>query len=232
MTAVQQPTEIWNTMPGWGIHVDLTPVELLDSRRLRTVRRLIVAAFVLLLAGLGAADFLAAARVDTARTRLADEQTSNTRLQSQQRSYRGTVETENSINQIRTQLARLMARDVDVAAVSTAIGSRLPPGMTVAELGLSVTTDDRSGAGSAGSGGASNLDTSGQQHIGAVTLSGTARRMTDVSTLVDRLRTMNGVVEPYPTATQQTTKGVTFSVQLTLTDRLLTHRFDFQAGVK
>ena len=42
MTTLLKRSDPWTVQPGWGIHVDLTPPELLTARQLRTVRRAVV----------------------------------------------------------------------------------------------------------------------------------------------------------------------------------------------
>lgn len=221
-STVARPTELWSAMPGWGILVDLTPPELLAARRLRSTRRLLAVLLALVLALAGAAYFYAGSQRDNAAAGLTAEQATTTRLQAEQRKFAGLLQTQTSITQVQTQIAGLMASDVDVAKLVGSIRAQLTPGMTLAQIGISIDT----AAQPAAAGGTGTLDTSGERHIGSVTLTGKATRLTDVSTLVDRLRTVDGIVEPYPVSNQQTTDGASFSVQLTLTATLLTHRFD------
>ena len=57
MTTISSPTQVWNTMPGWGIVADLTPPELIASRRLAVIRKALLSGLifltVLLLCGYG-----------------------------------------------------------------------------------------------------------------------------------------------------------------------------------
>ena len=55
MTTMATPQQIWNTMPGWGIVADLTPPELIATRRLRLLRKLLAAGLSVLLVLLVAA---------------------------------------------------------------------------------------------------------------------------------------------------------------------------------
>lgn len=222
MTTIARPKELWNTMPGWGIVANLTPPELLAARKLRVIRKLLAVGLVLMLV-IGAAGYTyAAIQRSAASGDLASEQARTAALQVQQRKYSGVVQIQGTITQVQSELAGLLKNDVDFEALLGQIRSRLPAGMTVGQL--SVVLDN--GAVSSATGGGAALDASGLTHIGTVTLSGTGTRLSDVSTYVDKLKTITGVVEPYPASNQSADAGVQYSVQLTLTDELLTHAHD------
>jgi hypothetical protein len=82
------------------------------------------------------------------------------------------------------------------------------------------------GAATAASAGVAALDTSGNQQIGTMTLTGLAAHVQDVAVLVNRLGTVEGLVGAYPTSNTVTEKGAQFTIQLSLNNNLLSHRFD------
>jgi hypothetical protein len=116
--------------------------------------------------------------------------------------------------------------DVDSAALIGALLSQLPPGASVTQLALTIAAPTPNAANNAG---ASALDTSGQPHIGTVTISGQARSVADVALLVDRLGTVKGVVDPYPSTNTVNDTGTQFSIQLAINNSLLSHRYDLSS---
>ncbi len=91
---------------------------------------------------------------------------------------------------------------------------------------MSVTmTAAATGQSSTGGNDAAQLDTSGHAHIGSVTITGMADTMTEVANYVDKLQQVKGVVVPYPANNAVAGLVVQYTIQLTLTDELYTHRF-------
>jgi hypothetical protein len=234
MKTMEGPWTQGNGMPGWGIVADLTPPELLASRRMRVVRRLVivgVAAVVLLCAG---GYGYAVWQNDQASDALTAEQDRTTSLLAQQRRYSGVTVVHGSILQVQTQLAGLMAADVNVGSLVGAVVTALPKDMTIDQLTVTVSAASASGASSSGgkSTGAGELDMSDAVHIGTIALSGTGRNLTDLAAYVDSLRKTPGLFDPYPLSNQTTDTGTSYSLQVTLTDALLTHRYEVPAGAK
>jgi hypothetical protein len=50
--------------------------------------------------------------------------------------------------------------------------------------------------------------------------------VSDVSTLVDRLSALRGFIDPYPTSNTTNDKGTQYTIQFSIDDRLLSHRYD------
>lgn len=239
--------------PGWGIVADLTPPELIADRRLKVVRRFIAVGLALVLGLCGVGYGYAVWQGSSAADGLAAEQTRTATLLADQHRYIGVTAVHAAITQVQQQLGWLMASDVNVDKITAAIVAALPPTMTIDSATVTVTgvagaasgssTDDKTT-------GVGGLDTSDAHHVGTVTLSGTGAQLTDLAAYVDALRRVPGVFEPYPLSNQATgadasaagsagvpaggpagpasgaTAGTTYSLQLTLTDALLTHRFD------
>jgi hypothetical protein len=223
MTTIERPATLWSTMPGWGIVANLTPPELIATRKLKTIRKALVAGFVLLLV-IGVACYsLAVLANRSAASDLAGEQSRTTQLLAQQHKYQRSVQVQGSITQVQGQLAGLLTYDVDHAALVKEIRAKLPANMTISQL--TITIDAGSGTTPAPSGGGS-LDASGSTHIGTVALAGNEQRIGDVATYVNALASVPGVVTPYPGSSTVTETAVRWSAQLTLTADLLTHRYD------
>ena len=221
-----QPRELWSTMPGWGIVANLIPPEVLQARRVRAVRKLVAYALcvLVLLAGLGYG--FAWYRSQQAADALAAEQSRTSQLLAQQKRYADVTLLQGSVAGIRTELSRLLASDVDVSAVMAAVLLQLPPGATVNQLAVTLSAPGGQQATANLASGSGVLDTSGRPHIGLISITGQTPRMSDVSTFVDRLSALPGILDPYPTSNTTSDKGTLFTVQFSITDRLYSHRYD------
>ena len=216
---------VWNVMPGWGIAADLTPPELVASRRLQRLKKRLVMAIllvVLLAAGGYAYAFL---QVHNAQGGLRAAEQRTTQLRGQETQYSLVTTLQGNIGSVRHQIQTLMADDVDVSAVLTKVEHALPPGVAITDLTLSL---DGTSPVAPGSGNAS-LDTSGKLHVGQVTLQGTGRTLDDASTYVAALAALPGVVDVFPTSNVTQAVGTQFALTVNLTDALLSHRFDVTA---
>lgn len=230
MTLTAPPaSQLWSTMPGWGITANLLPPEIVAARRLRSVRKMIVLAMVLVVI-LGAAGYAYAVfQQRGAESALAAEQATTTELVAKQHKYAEVVQISGDILQIKSELATAMTGDVDTAKLISAVIKQLPRGGTVSQVELALQTSTAAqGAPAAETGGAA-LDTSGQLHIGTMSLTGTARSMPDVAAFVTRLGAVPGVVGVFPSSQGTATGAVQFTVLLTVTDRVLSHRYDAAA---
>ncbi len=225
MTAVLEPN-LWNTMPGWGIVADLTPPEVVASRRLRVIRRLLVMALaaIVVLCLLGYA--VAVVSKTSASNALARESDRTTSLQNDQLRYRSVTQLQGSLTQVEGQLAGLLSTDVSFAPVLKQIRASLLPGMTINQASITIV-----GTGTAANT-ASPFDSSAHPHIGAFTLTGTAVRINDVATFVDKLAALPGYADVSAPSSQSSTHGVQYSITASFTDQVLSHKFDAKNGGK
>jgi hypothetical protein len=224
MTTATQPRELWNTMPGWGIVANLLPPEVLQARRVRTIRKIVLAllCFLLILAAAGYAYAFMQSR--SAGQGLAAEQSRTSQLIAEQHKYSGVTQIQGTVDKVQSQLSTLLAGDVDVSGVLGQVLAKVPAGSVISQVTVTLAVPSQGAA--ASQSGTTSLDTSGHLHIGTITLTGQMPQLTDVSTFVDGLSGITGVVEPFPTTNATTDKGAGFNVQVTLTDQLLSHRFD------
>jgi hypothetical protein len=218
-----QPRELWSTMPGWGIVANLIPPELLQARRARALRKLMTAVLCLLLVLAGAGTSYAMYRSHEAAQSLAAEQSRTSQLVVEQNRYGDVTRIQGDVAQVRTQLATLMGMDVDAARLIVNVVGQLPAGASVTQLALTIAEPTPTAA---NNNGAAVLDTSGQPHIGTVTISGEAHTVSDVALFVVRLAGVKGVVSPYPTTNTVNDAGTQFTVQFSINNSLLSHRYD------
>jgi hypothetical protein len=226
MTTVQprelQPRELWSTMPGWGIVANLIPPELLQARRVRALQKLVGLLLVLLVIIGGAGYGYALYHSHQASQELSVEQNRTSQLLADQNRYRGVTEIQGNVEQVRGQLAKLMGMDVDTSALIGSLIKQLPSGTSVTQLALTIAEPTPTAANNIG---ASALDTSSQAHIGTITVSGQAHQVSDVALFLNRLNALPGLVSPYPSTSSVNDTGVQFTIQLSINDSLLTHRF-------
>jgi hypothetical protein len=228
MTQVLQPRELWNAMPGWGITANLLPPEVTEARQVRAIRRLVVLTLLGVLC-LGVVGYgFAMLRSHSAQVALNKEQSRTTQLQVEQRKYDGVTQIQGTVSQVKAQVATLLKNDVDFPNLVAQLRAQLPPAMTISALTVTLTAGGSQSTAVV----TAPLDSSGHTHIGTITISGDGRHLTDISTYVERLSTIKGIAQPYPTSNRTADTGVQYSVQVTINDQLLTHRYDTQTGGK
>lgn len=227
MTAVIRRDEPWTVQPGWGIFVDLTPPELVSSRQLRVVRQLVLAALVIVVALCAGGYFFATQQRSGAEDDLARANDQLTAVQHQMRDskYATLTEIQGLSDQIKTQLASVMRSDVAMDQLVYRIAGSADAGMKIDHASITINN-----AAAAVGANTSSIDKSSHLRIGTVTLTGTARRLVDVSTFVDRLAKLTGVLDVVPVSNAETDHGVTFNITFGLDDQLLSHRFTAKGG--
>lgn len=223
-----QPQHLWSSMPGWGIVTNLLPPEVISARRVRALRKVItmVLLAVLVLAGVGYGyGFWRAHRASAA---LSAEQDRTVELTQQQQTFADVVRIQGTIAEVRGQLATLLTDDVDFATLMSNVLGKLPKGTSVLQMAVALTVTSAQGV----SGGTDMavLDTSGHPHIGTLTLTGQAHSLSQVAAFVAAVGKVRGVVGAVPTSQQGDRTAVQFTVQLTLTDQLLSHHFATTGG--
>ncbi|HEX8303928.1 MAG TPA: hypothetical protein VF612_03550 [Jatrophihabitans sp.] len=221
-----QPRELWSTMPGWGIVANLIPPEVLHARRVRAVRKLVAYALCVLVLMAGVGYGLAWYRSQQAADALAAEQSRTSQLLAQQKRYADVTLLQGSVAGVRTELSQLLATDVDMPVLMAAIITRLPARASISQLAVTMSAPEGAKATAGQATGSGTLDTSGRPHIGLISITGQAARVSDVSTLVDRLSALPGFIDPYPTSNTTNEKGTLFTVQFSIDDRLFSHRYD------
>lgn len=220
-------TSLWAVVPGWGIAADLTPPELIAGRHLRRVRRRVIIGLLVLVLLCGLGYVAASLQSASAAAALADEQSRTAALQVEARKYGDVTQVQGRITASEGQVARLLAQDVDLGALLGTLRDRLPAGMTINQLGATVNVAEPGAAGAATT--AVTLDSTGSTAIGQITLQGSATSLDELPTFLDQLAGVDGLVAPLPLTNASSDTGITYSLQVTMTDALLTHRYDEKA---
>jgi hypothetical protein len=207
------------------VAANLLPPEVTDARRGRKVR---VAVIVLLVAALGgtvAWDISAGNQKSAVADQLAKVQSDNTRLIHQQSSYNELVQAQTTDRAISTQLALLMASDLQWSELVPSVVNALP-------VGASITTI--TGALAGGNAAIAQLPgITDSSAIGTITVKGSAADKVTIAAYVDALTKVSGVAAPYVTSAQQQTGGqYQFSLDLEITKAELGGRFTSTTGGK
>jgi hypothetical protein len=229
MTAVLTKN-LWHSMPGWGIVANLLPPELLEARRANAVRRLVafgaIVVLVLALLGFGYAKW----RAHSASDGLTRAQDTTQSLMIEQRKYNEVVQIQGTLSQVQSQIRQLMGNDVQFANLDGTLRANLLPGMAISQLTAAINAGIAAGAATPATGSGANsgsvLNTAPAKAIGTITITGTAVHFSDVSGYVDRLGAVKGITSVYPISNAVTEGGVQFSLQITITDLSLSHRYD------
>ena len=212
------------TPPGWGIFADLTPPELHNARRLKSVRRLLVGVLVLVVLVVAAGYGFARWQSGNAARSLAVQQALTAQLQAQQLRYAPVVELQGSVAAVRAQLAGLMVSDVNFAELLDSIAGATPRTVAITSEQVTISNSAAAAAPAAAAGG--SLDTSGIPQIGKVTLAGTVPGLAGFASYVGDLQNLYGFVDVTPGSTAITAGLVTFSITMSVTNQLLTHIYD------
>lgn len=210
----------WGSMPGWNIVADMTPPELVNLRWIAVLRRRIVLGLVLVVVLCAGGYFYASSKNGVASDDATAASSQTVGLTQSAAKYGGITRIEDAVDTIHGQIAGVMANDVNVAHVIASIRAALPHTMSIQNLSLELTPASISSGSTVG------LDASGHPEIGKVTIVGSGRTLDDLPAFVDRLARVPGVVNVLPATNQVSSKVAQFSLTVSLTDRLYSHRFD------
>jgi hypothetical protein len=217
---------VWSSMPGWTIVGDLTPPELINARRLHTLRRLIFVGLGIVVVLCAVAYGYAMIQHSRATDDLDSASAQTTQLQLETNKYSGITRIESTVAGVKAQIASVMLNDVDTAGLVARLRKALPGTMSIESLNINITGASAT-ANAAGS--SSSLDLSGNAIIGAVTISGSGQHLSDVSAYVDNLSRLPGLANIVPTSNEVQNHVAHFTIMFALTDRLYSHHFDVNA---
>ena len=207
----------WSSMPGWDVVADMTPPELINLRWLGVLRRRIAAGLavvVVLCAVAYGYAFVQNGKADDAAS-AAEFETGN--LSRAASSYAGITQIETTVDSIRSQVATLMADDVDVANLIGKVRAALPNTMSIENLSVTLAPIGNPSTG---------LDATGRTEVGALTISGSGQNLNDLPAYVDALSRVPGIVNVLPTSNEVAAGVAQFSVTASLTDQIYSHRYD------
>jgi Tfp pilus assembly protein PilO len=223
---VESPTssQLWNTMPGWGITANLLPPEIVAARRVRGIRKVVVFVIAGVFA-LGIAGYVyGMMQKNDADATLTASENRTVALHQQQLKYNEVVTLNGQVDQIKSQLSGLLLDDVDFNEMVGVLAARAPQGGEITQLTFTI----QSASPQTTSQNTAQLNPSGHQLVGLTTISGTAKSMADVADYVVKVSTVPGVVAVYPSSQQNDGKTVKYTISLALSDVVYSHRYDLQ----
>jgi Tfp pilus assembly protein PilN len=223
MSVTLERQYVWQTRPGWGIAVDLTPGEVVNARRIGVLKKGIVAGLVLVLALCAVATYLTLDDEWAARDANNAEQARTAEMQREIQQYSDITLMENTITQTRTQIATLMKDDVDYVNLMAKVRARAPEGVTITNLSILLA---------ALNGAPPAPGAVGPVVIGTATISGRSSSISALAPYVKSLSMLRGVDEVVPTSNTKTELGVEYTLSMDITDELLTHRFENTGGAE
>jgi Tfp pilus assembly protein PilN len=235
LEVVVSPERIRRLLP---IAADLLPLEIVESRRARKVRRSVVAVVVVIVVVLTGWYGYAVYRTSVARTGLSGAEADVTRLQAKQHKFDGLVNTQSESNAIHAQLSGLLANDLPWSHLVKPILADVPANLVVTDLTANLTV-----GGTTPSTSVQLPDATGHKLLGQLTIKGYAGSKTVVAAYVDAL-TLNsatkvlGLGNPYVTTAMPDaqTQAYEYVVQLDVTDAILGGRYtvknDKKSGAK
>jgi Tfp pilus assembly protein PilN len=208
------------------IAANLLPLEIVESRRDRRVRGVVLAALVSFVAVLVAWYALSAYQTKQARTALATAQQSGDAVLRQQRNYSDVVNVQAESTVITTQLASLLANDLQWSRLLDAVVGSAPDGVALTAVTGALTPAVKD----AGSTAIVLPNTSGQRQIGTLTISGTTLEGVAVATYVDALGKIKGLGNPLLGGVTAQNGILHFTVQLDITSGALGGRYPATSG--
>jgi Tfp pilus assembly protein PilN len=210
--------------------VNLMPAEIAAARAVRTIKRRIVAGLAAVaVAAVGGYGYYwyDASKADA---RLVDQQETLGVMRAQQQKYAELPRIQVTTQNIDSTLEAVMVNDVAWDRYLDALTASVPDGVVLTTL--SVALDDivpNSGPGGAGDVTTGSLDTSGQQHIGTLTVSGHAPDHETVAGWATALKEIDGFLVPYVLGSREVVGGlgqIEFTIQVTVGADVRTHRYD------
>lgn len=222
MTVTMERTGLWQARPGWGIAVDLTPGEIVNTRKVRSLKKVIVAGLgLVLILCLGVTAMTLLDKAD-AQDSYDAAQATTVDLQTQAAKYADITAMQATVVQVEAEVSTLMASDVDFVNLMARIRTALPLGVTISTETIALAPPAADPAADP----AAPPAAPGTTVIGTVTLVGSGGAIKDLASFVTNLIGLRGVVDVVPTSTSKTEEGIDYSVDLNITDALYTHRFD------
>jgi hypothetical protein len=228
----------WDSRPGWGISVDLTPPEVLDARRARVLKRLIGLGLVLVTVVCAGVTLMALNDKSATQGTYDAAQARTTELEAGAGAYVEVTMLSAVASQIAAQVATLMENDVDFVQLMALIRIGLPPHVQITNEAILLAPAETPVPAPADAADPASADaptaapvSAGPTIIGSVSLAGTGNVIGDLAPFVATLNHVPGVVDVLPTSTIQTDTGMSFTLSMNITDELYSHLYD-QVGAR
>jgi Tfp pilus assembly protein PilN len=206
------------------IAANLLPVEIVESRRGRKVRRVVLAALLVFTALLLAWYGLATHQTSVARDSLTSTEDAARVLLHKQQDFAEVVSTQAESQSIRTQLSVLLADDLRWSRLLSAVQRAEPPGVQLTGISTALTIQSN-GPGGAASTKAQLPSTTSEKSVGTITLTGVGTGKAAVAAYVDALAKVPHLANPMLGGATLQDGAVHFTVQVDVTASALGGRY-------
>ncbi|TML33534.1 MAG: PilN domain-containing protein [Actinobacteria bacterium] len=211
------------------ISANLLPLEILEARRSRTVRRWVLSGLTVFVVLLGAWYVLANYQTSQAQDSLANAESQAQVLTRQQHAYADVVSTQAQSHAIEAQLSALFADDVRWGPLLGQVQAAAPDGVTI--MGMTGTVEQPGQPGAAGATVQAGAAAGNPNRVGTITIAGVGPSKGAVAAYVDALGRIPGLANPYlDSATDQGGRTVQFTLRVDLVKAALGSRFASKSG--
>jgi Tfp pilus assembly protein PilN len=206
------------------IGTNLLPVEIVESRRNRKVRRLVLAALAVFTALLAMWYGVSALQTTIARGTLADAESDVQRLNRQQRQFGELVQAQSESQAIIAQLSTILADDLQWTALLSSLQQAAPSDVhiTMASGSLSAMS---AGAAVENPQSARLPSTTADKLVGTLTIAGTAGSKASVAAYMDALGKVPGLADPLLSDVSSEDGTLQFTMQMDITSAAPDGRF-------
>jgi Tfp pilus assembly protein PilN len=201
-----------------AIEANLLPVEIVETRNSRQVRRFVLLGLALAVVLISAWYGQAYRETSSAATAVTATQNDAQRVLRQQQDFSKLVTTRSESDQIRGRLSALLEKDLQWSTIFSSVRSAAPSGVRI--TGLMGTLSDGAEAGSP-----AQPATTTDPSVGKLTVNGAGTGKEAVAAYVDALSKVKGLGNPLLNSANEKDGQVTFSVQLDITKTALGGRF-------
>jgi Tfp pilus assembly protein PilN len=207
------------------IAANLLPVEIVAFRRGRKLRRRVLSGLAGFVVLLGAWYGLARYQTSTADANLTAAGDDAQVVLHQQRAFADVVTVQAQSKAITTQLSTLLAHDLPWSALLASLQDAAPPGVQVTGVSGALTPDTTAAA--AGSRATANdlPNTSGEELVGRLVLTGTSTGQVAVAAYLDALAKTSGLGNPMLNGVLAQGAQLQFTIRLDITGAALGGRY-------
>jgi Tfp pilus assembly protein PilN len=219
------------------IAADLMPVEIVEGRRTRRVKWMLLYALIVFTVALLAWYGVARYQTVAAQRELDSANADVAKLEQQQNDFNELVRTRADAQAISAQLAALMANDLPWSTLLASLQKVAPNGVSIVSVTGSLQTNGASA--NAPSAGAPSANPSGTpqpkssiaggspaaKKIGTLIINGTGTSKLVIATYIDALGKTTGLANPLLTSVTQNDTGNEFVVSVDITAEILGGRF-------
>ena len=228
--------------------VNLIPEIIVTEVRVRRAKMVLAGAVVTSLALAGVGYFAASGQVSAAQDKLDTETARSASLAAEATKYADVPKVQSDLLGAQTQQAAAMAGEVRWSFILNDLALTMPAGVSLTSLKATIT--GATGAAAPGSAAAASgqgggvTSVLGNPGIGTLTFEAQALDNNRVATFLDSITKTNGFIDPFATqsaandsgtdtsttAATAAPKSVIFSASATISNKLLSHRYDLKGN--